>query len=108
MYIAIQAEEAYEIIKGGNITIVDIRDFVSFNSGHLKDAQLVNGENIEDFVRATQLNDPLLVYCYHGNSSQPAAEYFFNRGFKSVYHLIGGFEAWCSLEFPTEASLRKG
>ena len=28
MYIAIQPQEAYEIIKGGNITIVDIRDFV--------------------------------------------------------------------------------
>tara|TARA_B100000029_G_scaffold514828_1_gene619192 strand:+ start:1369 stop:1695 length:327 start_codon:yes stop_codon:yes gene_type:complete len=108
MYIEIQPEEAYKIIKSGRITIVDIRDFVSFNRAHIKDAQLVGNENIEDFVRVAQLNDPLLVYCYRGNSSQPAAEYFVNRGFKSVYHLVGGFDAWCSLDFPTEVSLGQG
>ena len=34
---------------------------------------------------------PLLVYCYHGNNSVGAAEYFVNNGFTSVFSLDGGY-----------------
>ena len=34
---------------------------------------------------------PLLVYCYHGNNSMGAAEYFANNGFTSVFSLDGGY-----------------
>ncbi|MDE0931482.1 MAG: rhodanese-like domain-containing protein, partial [Halioglobus sp.] len=39
-------------------------------------------------------DQPLLIYCYHGNSSQGAADYFFNQGFEDVYSMDGGYEAW--------------
>ncbi|MGL5628515.1 MAG: rhodanese-like domain-containing protein, partial [Plesiomonas shigelloides] len=37
---------------------------------------------------------PVIVMCYHGNSSQGAAQYLVNQGFDEVYSLNGGFEAW--------------
>jgi len=39
-------------------------------------------------------NIPLIVYCYHGNSSKSAAHYFCENGFTQVYSMDGGFEAW--------------
>ena len=40
------------------------------------------------------MDTPVLVYCYHGISSQNAAAFLIERGFETVYSLDGGFEAW--------------
>jgi thiosulfate sulfurtransferase len=40
------------------------------------------------------LDAPLIVCCYHGNSSQGAANYFAEQGFKNACSLDGGFEQW--------------
>ena len=44
---------------------------------------------IIDFVETS-----LLIYCYHGHTSQHLAEFFSDFGFKDVYSLEGGYEAW--------------
>jgi thiosulfate sulfurtransferase len=49
---------------------------------------------MDAFLAAADRDQPLLVYCYHGNSSQGAADYFFNQGFEDVYSMDGGYEAW--------------
>ena len=79
---------------------MDIRDPDSFDADHLNDAQHVTNENIEEFIENSDLDQPLLVYCYHGNSSQSAADYFVEQGFEDVYHLVGGIEAWRSSGLP--------
>ncbi|HSK05137.1 MAG TPA: Grx4 family monothiol glutaredoxin [Kofleriaceae bacterium] len=39
--------------------------------------------------------DTLLVFqCHRGGRSRAAAEYFLKQGFKNVYNLTGGIEAW--------------
>ena len=91
-------------MQQGPITIVDIRDPASFEMGHLENAQQVTGDNVEEFVGSSDFNQPLLVYCYHGISSQAAADYFEEQGFQDVYHLAGGFEAWWSGDFPTHSN----
>ena len=90
----ISVEEAKKLIDGGNVTIVDVRDPDSFQAGHIREAIAVNDQNIAEFVKATDKNKPLLCYCYHGFSSQGAAEYFKQNGFKETFSLEGGFEAW--------------
>lgn len=74
--------------------IIDIRDEESFSSGHIDNAQHVHNSNIQDFVAAANMDDPLLVCCYHGNMSQSAAAYFADLGFDESYSLDGGYEAW--------------
>jgi thiosulfate sulfurtransferase len=46
---------------------------------------------------------PLIVSCYHGNSSQSAAAYLCSQGFTEVYSLDGGFEVWRTT-YPGEIS----
>jgi len=91
----ISVQEAHEIIEAKNpVTIVDIRDPNSFAQGHMSHAKAVNDENIKEFIEETDKEIPLICYCYHGNSSQRAASYFLAQGFKQVYSIDGGWEAW--------------
>ena len=36
----------------------------------------------------------IVVFCHHGMRSRTAAERFLREGFKEVYNLEGGIEAW--------------
>ena len=77
-------------------TIVDIRDPASFKAGHIPNAIHLSDSTVEQFIIDTDKNKPLVVYCYHGISSQGAAAYFSGKGFKEVSSMIGGFEGWLS------------
>lgn len=44
---------------------------------------------------------PLAFYCHHGNRSRGAAEHFIKAGFKTVYNLAGGIDAWSQLVEPS-------
>lgn len=96
----ISTDQANEKITQGDVNIVDIRDAMSFNNGHLVDAELLDNNSIEGFIDNADKALPLIVYCYHGNSSQNAAQFFSERGFAEVYSMDGGFELW-KTQYPT-------
>jgi len=75
-------------------TIIDIRDPASYQAGHIPNAIHLSDNTVKQFILDTNKNKSLVVYCYHGISSQGAAAYFFEQGFKEVSSMIGGFEAW--------------
>lgn len=77
-----------------NVQIVDIRDAVSFETGHIEASTNLNNENIGNFIAAADMDSPLVVVCYHGISSQNAAQYLIEQGFDDVYSLDGGYSAW--------------
>jgi monothiol glutaredoxin len=41
---------------------------------------------------------PLVFHCHHGGRSQAAAERFVREGFKRVYNLVGGIDAWSGVD----------
>ncbi|MDH3685138.1 MAG: rhodanese-like domain-containing protein [Myxococcales bacterium] len=43
------------------------------------------------------LDTRLVFHCHHGGRSQKAAEHFASLGFRNVYNVVGGIDAW-SLE----------
>ncbi len=90
-------------LEDGDINIVDIRDPASFAIGRIEDAVHLSDSNVQEFIEKTNKELPLIIYCYHGNSSQGAAAYFQEQGFKEVYSMAGGFEAWkCTYPFETD------
>ena len=88
----ISVGDAKSMIGAEDVHIVDIRDSQSFNIDHLSQAQNITGANAEDFVKTAQKDKPLLIYCYHGNSSPIAGKFFLESGFADVYSIEGGFE----------------
>ena len=90
-YKCIDVSEAKELIINNKVTIADIRDTGSYQEGNIPDSINLSDQNIEEFMETTDRSAPLLVYCYHGNNSMGAAEYFSNNGFTSVFSLDGGY-----------------
>jgi thiosulfate sulfurtransferase len=78
----------------GTVSIVDIRDTQSYANGHMPNAAPLNNDNFATFVEQTPKDTPVVVVCYHGVSSQQAAQVIAQQGFETVYSMDGGFEAW--------------
>lgn len=89
----ISADQAVKILENG-ANLADIRDPQSYAQGHIRGAVRLDNDNLAQFIASTDQQQPLIVCCYHGNSSQPAAAYLANVGFAEVYSLDGGFELW--------------
>lgn len=95
-YSRISCSDAHALISEKDVNIVDIRDLDSFNSGHITDAEHLDNHSIAAYIDDTEQDIPLIVCCYHGNSSQPAAAYLAEKGFAEVYSLDGGYTQWAS------------
>ena len=95
-FTCISPERALELRSQG-AQIVDIRDPHSYASLHVTGAQRL------DFIAAADLDAPLLVFCYHGHSSQSAAAFLAGQGFSQVYSVDGGFENWRT-RYPDETA----
>lgn len=74
--------------------ILDIRDPVSFSNGHIEGAVHLTNDNVQQVAADTPTDSEIVVYCYHGVSSQQAAQFFVSQGFDNVYSMDGGYEAW--------------
>ncbi|GED21350.1 thiosulfate sulfurtransferase GlpE [Halomonas halmophila] len=81
------------------LTLVDIRDPASFAAGHLPDSQHLDNDGVPALLAEADRRQPLVVVCYHGNSSQQAAAWLAGQGFEEVYSLDGGFSDW-SARYP--------
>lgn len=95
-------EAAAQLIAERDPAIVDVRDAHSFAAAHLRSALLLDNQSVQDFIEDADKTRPVLVYCYHGNSSQSAAAWLSEKGFAEVYSLDGGFEYWRG-QYPIEA-----
>src|SRR3989344_1934103 len=89
----IPPEQAQALRQQGAV-VVDIRDPQSFAAGHISGSQHLDNHSLHAFITQADLDAPLIVTCYHGNSSQSAAAYLVGQGFSYVYSLDGGFELW--------------
>jgi len=98
----IAPQQAQSLREQGAV-VVDIRDPQTFATAHINDSRHLDNHSLHDFIAKADLDAPLVVVCYHGNSSQAAAAYLVSQGFSDVYSLDGGFELWRQT-FPAEIS----
>ena len=98
-FTCIPAAAAKQMMDTREVTVVDIRDPASFAAGHAPGAISLNNNNVQDFILQADHDKPLLVFCYHGHSSQGAADFLAKQGFDEVYSVDGGFEGW-KLQYP--------
>jgi thiosulfate sulfurtransferase len=80
--------------ENSQLQVVDIRDSASFEAGHIPSSTNLTNENLAAYISDADMDQPLIVVCYHGISSQNAAQYLHEQGFDDVYSLDGGFQAW--------------
>jgi thiosulfate sulfurtransferase len=90
----ISIEITYTMLQEGEVQLVDIRDEQSYRSGHIEGARHLDAASLQEFITEADPDRAVIVYCYHGNSSQPAAAFLNEKGFEDVYSMDGGFELW--------------
>lgn len=95
MYKQLGYEEAQKLLaERKKVIIADVRDETSYRKGHIKGATHLTMQKLQDFCNKSNKSHPILVYCYHGISSQSVAQLLVEQGFTEVYSLTGGFETW--------------
>ena len=94
MFKEIAPQKVQEMLEESSINVVDIRDPRSYSAGHIPTALSISDNNVQEFIDSADKEKPLVVCCYHGISSQGAAEYFSENGFNEVYSMTGGYSAW--------------
>lgn len=97
----INVEEAHQKMHQGKAILVDIRDPQSYAMGHTPGAFHLTNDSLGAFMRDNDFDTPVMVMCYHGNSSKGAAQYLLQQGYDAVYSVDGGFDAW-HRHFPAE------
>ncbi len=103
----ISVEEAHQRLQQQRGVLVDIRDPQSFALGHTPGAFHLTNDSLVIFMNEHDFDTPVMVMCYHGNSSQGAAQYLLQQGFEAVYSVDGGFDAW-HRHFPAEVERNLG
>ncbi|MDE1463223.1 thiosulfate sulfurtransferase GlpE [Spartinivicinus poritis] len=89
----VSTADAFNHLQQGAI-FVDIRDLNSYQQAHIPNATHLDNQGIHDFLANAELEDTIIIYCYHGHSSLAAAHFFADQGFSNVYSMDGGFTAW--------------
>lgn len=97
--------QAQSLIMTDNPLIIDVRDPHSYKEQHIDGAMRGHEQLTEHLINSGQFERPVLVYCYHGNSSKDMAAILGRAGFKRCYSLQGGFTAWKKLSGAGDASL---
>ena len=79
------------------------KEAVLVDMGHATQAFHLTNDTLGAFMRDNDFDTPVMVMCYHGNSSKGAAQYLLQQGYDVVYSIDGGFEAW-QRQFPAEVA----
>lgn len=87
--------------QNNKYVVVDIRDANAFTTSRIPGAIHLTNDSLGDFIREADFDAPTVVCCYHGISSQQAAQFLIGHDFSDVYSLDGGFEQW-QQSFPND------
>ena len=90
----ISVDEAEYLAAQKNVMLLDMRDARAFCGGHHPRALHLSDSNLRKVLKNTPVNVPIVIYCYHGHSSQDMAKLFADFGFERCYSVDGGYEAW--------------
>jgi monothiol glutaredoxin len=75
------------------LRLYDVRTLAEWTTARVATAVLVN-DGVRAEIAALPKDTPLYFMCHHGGRSQTAAESFLRLGFKAVYNVEGGIDAW--------------
>jgi rhodanese-related sulfurtransferase len=96
--------EAVQLINRRDPLVLDVREPGEYNAGHIAGAKHIPvGALKSRLAEVDKWKDkPVLVHCASGNRSHGAASTLKAAGFKQVFNLQGGMNAWQQAGMPVE------
>lgn len=91
-------EKLEKLIKSNaKITIIDARLLDNYAKGHVEQAVNISHEEIRERLDELDKDIPVVAYCNRGTTGNAVQNILQNSGFKTVYTLSGGYQAYLSL-----------
>lgn len=88
-------------VQKGEVMVVDVREPHEWEIVHLEGARLVPLGTLPDRANELPLNQDIVVHCHHGQRSAQAVQFLRTLGFKRVWNLRGGIDAWAAQVDPS-------
>lgn len=99
----ISPKQARELIdKGNDVFILDVRTKDEYNDAHIKGANLIPIQELEQNINKIPKDKKVVVHCAKGKRSAKACEMLKDKGLKELYNVEGGLNQWKSEGFPVE------
>jgi hydroxyacylglutathione hydrolase len=101
----IQPAELNDLLISGNGTlpvVVDVREPWEYRQGHVPGAVLMPLGQLSMRLGELEMETPVAVICATGNRSQSASALLGQKGFKTVYNVLGGTSEWARSGFEIE------
>lgn len=89
--------------RGDAVVVYDVRTPAERAIAKLEGDRFLDDEGLES-VDAHSKDTALVFYCHHGHRSRSVAQHFVAKGFKRVYNLEGGIDAWSHTVDPKVAT----
>jgi monothiol glutaredoxin len=91
---AMSCAELKALVEAGQpLHLIDVRTAREHAVARIEGGRLLD-DQVRAEIEALDPDTPLVFYCHHGQRSRQAAEYFLSKGFRQVYNLTGGIDAW--------------
>lgn len=98
----ISPEQAWQMLNEEDAVLVDVRDMQRFSYSRPQGAFHLTNHSYGSFQDEYDFDQPVIVSCYHGVSSQNVAQFLVEQGYERVYSLKGGFDGWVRAGLPVE------
>ncbi|HUI46809.1 MAG TPA: rhodanese-like domain-containing protein [Nitrospirota bacterium] len=92
--LGIKQLSARELDQKKGMMILDVRTNKEYEQGHIPGSVHVQLSEIGDKVKKLKKDKELVVYCQNGNRGIWAIKRLMGMGYKNLYNLKGGYNAW--------------
>lgn len=89
---ALQLQE--KIRQNQQLLLLDVREQHEYSYAHIQGSQLMPLGLIPTKAKALERDQDIVLICHHGVRSMQAAVFLNHSGFKRLYNLTGGIDAW--------------
>jgi monothiol glutaredoxin len=87
-----------DLLDSGKVThLYDVRTPKEREIASLPNSKLLDDATMKE-IEALPKDTAIAFYCHHGSRSRGASEHFLKQGFKTVYNLGGGIDAWSAID----------
>jgi adenylyltransferase/sulfurtransferase len=83
-----------KIDAGESFQLIDVRETFEHEIARIDGAKLIPLREVANRADELQRDEPIIVHCHSGQRSAAAVRLLRERGFKNLYNLEGGIDAW--------------
>lgn len=83
-----------KIQKGDDLQLIDVREQEEFAIAQIIGTQLLPLSNFAEWHAKLDANAQIVFICHHGVRSAQVCSYLARNGFKNLWNLTGGIDAW--------------